>query len=65
VHSLSDVEQQQLEADQAAAVEREDFEAAAAIDEQLQVWCMTCDELQKQAISQWFAVCLHLVPAWA
>lgn len=38
VHSLSDVEQQQLEADQAAAVEREDFEAAAAIDEQLQVW---------------------------
>lgn len=37
VHQLSDVEQKQLEADQAAAVEREDFEAAAVVDEQLQV----------------------------
>jgi hypothetical protein len=34
---LSGVEQVRLEADQAAAVEREDFEAAAALDEQLQV----------------------------
>jgi hypothetical protein len=34
---LSTVDQQQLEADQSAAVEREDFETAAALDEQLQV----------------------------
>jgi hypothetical protein len=34
---LSAVDQQQLEAKQAAAVEREDFETAAALDEQLQV----------------------------
>jgi hypothetical protein len=34
---LSTVDQQQLEADQAAAVEQEDFETAATLDEQLQV----------------------------
>lgn len=37
VRQLSEVQVRQLEGDQAAAVEREDFEAAAVLDEQLQV----------------------------
>jgi hypothetical protein len=37
VQQLSDADQMRLEAEQAAAVEQEDFESAAALDEQLQV----------------------------